>query len=1071
MHRPALKAIARVVIGAMLFNALSPLSVLANDKPAPSPAAQRQLQQYAALNQKIEAAKAEKARTPAERLTRDFQQAQDLVRSLHADQRSRAPKAKPGEREPMEVRAVGPDIRIQTERSALDRLSDERRADSEARLREHLRTLTQARSSVRADFDATRRELQAKKLPAEILARHDQAVRDFEQRATEFDRAAQAWTNGADDAKPQALADLDDFFKRYPATRAAAPLDPKKLPWRSPEPTTRQPADTQTAWFQNLWGHPKVMLAQAGGNVGPINFNVPPEPGQAPTEADLAQTPETQRSAAITAKAAELGNNPLAIHNWVRNNFDWLPSWGAVQSADDTLAKKRGNAHDIASLEIALLRAANIPARYQYGTIDVDADKLQNWVGGTTKVEAAQQLLGQGGIANRGLLVGGQIGKVRMEHVWVSAYVNWLPSRGAKQGTAGQHVNPNGTLNAWVPLDPSYKQYSYTQGLDLKAAVPLDPQALINAAQQGATVNAQEGWVQNLNQAAVQAELNSYQARLKTYIDGQNANATVGDVIGKKIIPQQLPSLLAGSLPYAVVQTGQRASAVPANLQHQFRIQLFSTQDAGIDDPTPVLSYQEKTSQLAGKRLTISYVPATQADADLIASYLPKPHADGTPILPSELPSSLPGYLIKLKPQVNLDGQVVAQSNQALTMGTDLFSNAGFTRFSSPTDWDISTAESHAVGQATAVGLSLQGVSAQQLNQVKARLEVTKAQVQSGNVNGIAGEQISGDLLTSVVWSWLFAVESHGILSQNQANVIDRAGLSYGFFHAAAQPISSWGVIRQVRFPGVNIDMPHQRSVSVSKGADLAEWARFNRIRGEQMSALEHAVPEKFFSDPAQCNFKDVPTQTANLPACPEGISAVKAIGVAAQAGQRIYSITKQVFAANPNIVSGHLSAHSADTRARIQNYLDAGFEVTTHEKPLNSHGWTGSAYAAIDPANGTGGYLIEGGGNGGTIILASDGLLAIAKIAISMFIVNVLAGIAGSFGFAIAVPAIGLLTLFFAVAVAFIFALWAQSVDSPNPEYELQKNLIGLLPGLPSLGSTGGVLWLVVQALLLLKK
>lgn len=626
-HRPVLNGIARSLIGAMLFNALSPLSVLAQDKPVPSPSAQRQLQQLATLNQKIEQVKAERSRTPAERLTRDFQQAQDLVHTLHADQRARAGLSpKDGAGEPMEVRAIGPDIRIQTERSNHDKLADDRRTDSESRLRGHLRTLTQSRVSVRADFDATRRELLAKRLPAEILARHDAAVSDFEQRASAFEHTAQDWADGPADGRAAALADLDDFFKRYPATRRAAPLDPKKLPWRSPEPTTRKPADTQTAWFQNLWGSPKVMLAQAGGSVGPINFNVPPEPGQTPIVADLAETPETQRSAAVIAKATELGNNPLNIHNWVRNNLDWIPSWGAVQSADDTLAKKRGNAHDIASLEIALLRAANVPARYQYGTIDVDADKLQNWVGGTTKIEAAQQLLGQGGIANLGLQQGGRIAKVRMEHVWVSAYVNWQPSRGAKQGAAGQHINPNGPLNAWVPLDPSYKQYSYAQGLDLKTAVPLDPQALITAAQQGAMVNTQEGWVQNLNQAAVQAQLDDYQARLKAYVDGQNANATVGDVIGKKIIPQQLPSLLPGSLPYAVVQTGQRTFAVPANQQHQFRIQLFNTQDAGIDDAVPVLSYQEKTSQLIGKRLTISYVPATQADADLITSYLPMPH-------------------------------------------------------------------------------------------------------------------------------------------------------------------------------------------------------------------------------------------------------------------------------------------------------------------------------------------------------------------------------------------------------------------------------------------------------------
>ena len=33
-----------------------------------------------------------------------------------------------------------------------------------------------------------------------------------------------------------------------------------------------------------------------------------------------------------------------AIHNWVRNTIEWTPTWGAIQSAQDTLDKQRGNA-------------------------------------------------------------------------------------------------------------------------------------------------------------------------------------------------------------------------------------------------------------------------------------------------------------------------------------------------------------------------------------------------------------------------------------------------------------------------------------------------------------------------------------------------------------------------------------------------------------------------------------------------------------------------------------------------------------------------------------------------------
>ena len=107
----------------------------------------------------------------------------------------------------------------------------------------------------------------------------------------------------------------------------------------------------------------------------------------------------------------------MAIHNWVRNTIEYTPSAGAIQSAQDTLDKKRGNATDTASLLIALLRASGIPARYPFDTIDIPAAAAQNWLGGTTHPEAALQLINQGGIAAKGLATGGQLTTIRLEHV------------------------------------------------------------------------------------------------------------------------------------------------------------------------------------------------------------------------------------------------------------------------------------------------------------------------------------------------------------------------------------------------------------------------------------------------------------------------------------------------------------------------------------------------------------------------------------------------------------------------------------------------------------------------------
>lgn len=148
----------------------------------------------------------------------------------------------------------------------------------------------------------------------------------------------------------------------------------------------------------------------------PLNlFAAITDPKAPPTADDLAATEDVRITPAIRAKAQELGNNPVNIHNWVRNTIEFIPSYGSIQGSEMTLQARRGNAFDIASLEIALLRAAGIPARYVYGTIQLPADKLMNWVGGVTNPDAALNLMGQGGIPSIGLVSGGKVAAVILD--------------------------------------------------------------------------------------------------------------------------------------------------------------------------------------------------------------------------------------------------------------------------------------------------------------------------------------------------------------------------------------------------------------------------------------------------------------------------------------------------------------------------------------------------------------------------------------------------------------------------------------------------------------------------------
>ncbi len=86
---------------------------------------------------------------------------------------------------------------------------------------------------------------------------------------------------------------------------------------------------------------------------------------------------------------------------------------------------------DIASLTLALLRASKIPARYVHGTIDVPATAFKNWVGGFSDITAAANFATSGGIPITTITSGGQITKIRLEHIWVEAAIDFQPSRGA----------------------------------------------------------------------------------------------------------------------------------------------------------------------------------------------------------------------------------------------------------------------------------------------------------------------------------------------------------------------------------------------------------------------------------------------------------------------------------------------------------------------------------------------------------------------------------------------------------------------------------------------------------------
>ena len=75
-----------------------------------------------------------------------------------------------------------------------------------------------------------------------------------------------------------------------------------------------------------------------------------------------------------------------------------------------------------------------------------------------------------------------------------------------------------------------------------------------------------------------------------------------------------------------------------------------------------------------------------------------------------------------------------------------------------------------------------------------------------------------------------------------------------------------------------------------------------------------------------------------------------------------------------PNAIAA-LAASGAG--GEIKEAIQAGMEVTFHERGINAHGWSCTGYSIVDPETGVGSYLIEGKGNGGELNTAQSRFLA----------------------------------------------------------------------------------------------
>jgi transglutaminase-like putative cysteine protease len=792
---------------------------------------------------------------------------------------------------------------------------------------------------IRKQFAETEKKLREAGLSDEILQRHYKFVKHYEDNLNELRTNLKTIEKTKGLAVEVEIEKAKRHLQRVKPRKKHIPLDPNKLPHRTPEVKRKEPRlkkeDFQRDFIKQKKvqrqnkpivvtsiGSLKVILSEnteyqiqnlnSPNSVGAIHdLPLPPpnlqiaQASNQPTPDDLAESIEVQFTPEITAKAEELGNNPVKIYNWVRNNIEFVPTYGSIQGAHMTLLTKQGNAFDTASLLIALLRVSNIPARYVYGTIELPIDKVMNWVGGFTDQNSAVNFIAGGGIPGTALTSGGKITAVRIEHMWVEAFVPYGPYSGRPSRLT--------SLKTWIPLDPSFKQYKYTQGIDLQTSFPFDAQTLIDQLISTATVNQQEGYITNVNASLIQNALNEYQSGLEAYIQQNIPDPTLGKHFGVKEIAKQDIGILPATLPYKINIKGGKYSEIPEELRHKITFEILN------EFSDAILNYPDRLPALAGKRITLSYEPATTGDQQVINSY------GGI--------YNTPAYLINVRPIVKIDG-VPRISGGVIGFGRSHTFNI---LFGSPSFGNESVTNEFVAGGHHSIILDISSFLAS--SAVTQRLNNLRQIIAEGTQ--FFDDNVIGEILNLNGLMYFSQLNFLNLLYSRPSKIAFLKHPSEAIVSLMVSAVYSWGLPFSVKASGMGIDVDRDIISPASLDGDPVKRTQFVLASGMRGSGLENVIFEQIYQL--------------------EAISAVKALQIANERGIPIYSINE----GNLSYILGNLEL-SNEVKMDISNAVNTGKVVMVPKKNLQLKDWNGVGYIVIDPNTGAGAYMISGGLAGG---------------------------------------------------------------------------------------------------------
>jgi RHS repeat-associated protein len=587
---------------------------------------------------------------------------------------------------------------------------------------------------------------------------------------------------------------------------------------------------------------------------------------------------------AVATLAATL-NTPAKVFTWVHDRIEWESYSGVAKGSLGALQEGRGNDWDQALLLRDLLTARGYRAQLEWGKVTMPVAQAMNLVGTEDPLQAANLLATAGfdGVVN---MNGTAPVSIQMTHAWVRAFIPYTLDRGAATGTA----------DTWVRMDPSFKTYEYQSGI---------------------AINGKVAWSEDqyLATSAVRPPTDAYSDQIWSYIRTNNIDCkNLGDVPKTGHIRASNFPFVPATLTAHIDQVGGVADEPPAEQQQTIA---FSVNDARGQS---IAAYTTTAANAWGKKLTLTFAPATADDAAIIASY-------------GDLYAT-PAYLVRLVPVFALDDVAVVTGTVPVAVGAALDLGVAFRQPNVPDDavrHEVVAGETHTeVLDAGGVPDSLLAARIARLGALVNSASASRDAITSEKlyVAGLRYMQRVDDGLafaTGVRWQ-------RGVKRMFEADVRQQVSVAYNVAGAALRLMNA----------EENIDVSRLLVGVVPINGDPSNRAQTLSLAGLESSYREGAIWEEMQSQ--------------------QGISAAKALLLSRIAGQQIRTVN----ASNVDAVLATVTLPD-DVEAEIRGAVAQGRIAKIPSASITLNKWSGTGYILEDPRSGAATYPISGGLAGGS--------------------------------------------------------------------------------------------------------